>query len=110
MKTPPIPPNSKKITEDEEGRAYFLVVDITNSCLRRARIEGLLGGEYGPYWRFVIAAVAAEEWRAVMGKAIGDGACKNKMRLGGAAIDAIDAWREWGRENQKENDNENATA
>ena len=86
MNHPPIPPNSRyfrhKFWRDDE----FLVVEMEEDWCPIGEAS-----DWEPYWRTIIAAVAAEEWNRRAEAQIED------AFLSLTALHNREEWREWGR-------------
>ena len=114
MRLPPIPPDSKFL-----GEIYFQgELSMVYFATPEAETIISLGDGTPAEWRFIVAAVAYQEWSdeldrvELAGYANAEGFKdwdawgKKHGRPIRAAEDAKQAWYEWGRETGKEHDNE----
>ncbi len=125
MNHPPIPPNSE-FFKIENGKPYFVVHGTECTHSEWMQVRWLVNvhsterthGEWmqvrwlvtdivsGAYWRTIIAAVAAEEWREIQIEARSRYSPNREIsraeyeKLLDEYEHNINAWREWGREKQ----------
>lgn len=96
MNYPPIPPKSRYFRH-KFGRDEFCIME----NLEEDWCPIGEASDWAPYWLGIIAAVAAEEWRAesrTRWKTYAAAHDTTSCMRAAEADDAIKAWRAWGRQ------------